>query len=62
MRHGGGLTGYDPNPLLPPHTQTQIQAGKKDTKSMENLLQNERPVPRYSLDYEDELDEENINN
>jgi len=35
---------------------------KKDTKSMENLLQNERPVPRYSLDYEDELDEENINN
>jgi len=29
LRHGGGLIGYDPNPLLPPHIQTQIQAGKK---------------------------------
>jgi len=29
---------------------------KKDTKSLENLLDDERPIPRYSLDYEDEQD------
>jgi len=44
------------------HNSATNTGRKKDTKSMENLLQNERPVPRYSLDCEDELDEESINN
>lgn len=37
-------------------TNEGTSRSRKDTKSMENLLDSERMVPRYSLDFEDELE------